>query len=142
MRTYRSEETQIIQTQTEMRVWKQVREGKKKDLMSSPSNSYKWYQQFADKNPDGISLDEAPIGKLLMVVTEDLGTFYQYEKGIEISRGSIIVKIPNNIVYCVDVMYWELSFTGVKSVKVKGYIKYEEDSITRGKVKEVSQVKP
>ncbi|MGF2714557.1 hypothetical protein ACQUY5_20100 [Bacillus cereus] len=133
---------QTVPTQQEMEIHNHVRRGIEQDEQSSPWSSNKWYRGFDERNSDGYNLKQAPIYKLLMVVSDATGTFYNNGRGTGISRGSVIIKMSEDLVYCLDAFYWYASPYGPVTVPLQGYLQYTYQSVDYGKVKELSKVRP
>jgi hypothetical protein len=124
----------------ELSIVSQVKEGIASDARKSPFSSDRWYKHFTVANKDGLSLNKAPANKLLMVVTESLGTFIANGRGTSIVRGSILVKLADNLVFCVDSYSWYASPTqGAITFNNNGYFEYNTEQL-HGKVKEIGKV--
>jgi hypothetical protein len=130
----------IVPTKIELNKLNRVRLGQESDAKKSPFSADKWYMQFTKLNADGISLVDAPINTLLMVVTESLGTLYKNDRGTSIMRGSILVKLSDNILYCTDGSSWYASpSSGALVYGVKGYLEFAGGAIY-GRVKKLKNV--
>ena len=128
-------------TPYEQRVLSVVREGLERDRQMSPFvSSPKYYNYFENENKgDAISLEEAPIGVALLVITESVGTFYIRGRGTSIMRGSLIVKTSNKEVILVDAYSWMAMPSGAEIYQVNGNVSISEQ--IRGKVKELEKVR-
>ncbi|MCC4027678.1 hypothetical protein, partial [Bacillus thuringiensis] len=102
----------------------------------------KYYIGFDERNTDGYNLKQAPLYKLLMVVSDATGTFYNNSRGTGMSRGSVIIKMSEDLVYCVDAFYWGATPYGPVVTSLQGYLQYTYQSVNYGRVKELSQVRP
>ena len=129
-------------TDFESLVLRQVRQGLASDEQISPfMRTERYYQRFEKANQDYIGLNEAPVNKPLLVITDSVGTFYQNGRGTGVSRGSLIVKRPDSRVEMLDSIYWYASGSGkAHTYPVRGI--YELEGRTYGGVKELSKVNP
>lgn len=125
----------------DLAIIERVREGIKSDNLKSPFSSDKWYKTFASLNKDGILLTESPINKLLMVVSESLGTLIKNGRGHSIQRGSLLVKLADDKIYCLDATSWFASASGKAIVfSNNGYFEISKETIY-GEVKEIKDIK-
>lgn len=141
MNSFDSVVSSIRPTELELQILAEVKEGIERDSKESPfSSKPKWYTQFTNRNKVNLTLAEAPINTLLMVVSEALDTFYANGRGTGINRGSVIVKLSDSVIYCVDAYYWYASpSSGAVVYPVKGYYEYDPKRVY-GAVKELSKV--
>lgn len=59
-------------------------------------------EYFQNANSDAVTLDKAPMGVPLIVITSRLGTLWAHDTGTFILRGSILVKVERGVVNCID----------------------------------------
>lgn len=128
-------------TPYEQKVLSVVRTGLERDRSISPfASSPRYYNYFENENKgDAISLEEAPTGVALLVITESLGTFYRMGRGVSIMRGSLVVKVSNQKLALVDAYSWMAMPSGAEIYKVDGNVNIGEQ--LRGKVKELEKVR-
>lgn len=100
----------------------------------------RWYNRFESTNKKGsCNLKDAPVNQLLMVITDSVDTLYSLQdRGTGILRGSILIKLDKDVVYCMDSFYWYASQGGPITYSVKGFFTY--GGIKAGKVKPLSSV--
>lgn len=142
MQRYNEIVSRTVPTQQEMEIHNQVRQGLAQDEQSSPWSNNKYYIGFDERNTDGYNLKQAPLYKLLMVVSDATGTFYNNSRVTGMSRGSVIIKMSEDLVYCVDAFYWGATPYGPVVTSLQGYLQYTYQSVNYGRVKELSQVRP
>ncbi|PGF05314.1 hypothetical protein [Bacillus toyonensis] len=142
MQRYHEIVSRTVPTQTEMEIHRQVRVGLEHDEQSSPWSNDKYYRGFDERNSDGYNLKQARINKLLMVVSDSTGTFYNNGRRTGISRGSVIIKLSEDLIYCVDAFYWGATPYGPVVTALQGYLQYTYKTSTYGKVKELASVRP
>lgn len=136
----------IKPTQQEQQIIEKVKAGIYSDSQKSPWDSNKWYMTFADKNKTNtFYLIDAPKGKLLMVVTSSLGTLYS-NRGTQVVRGSIIVKLEDNLIYCLDGKSWAITERNTAvTFNIGGFFTFEGKqnpySLIYGAVKEIKNVR-
>lgn len=125
----------------EQQIINAVKQGILGDKQKSPFDNNKWYMKFARVNQDGVSLKDAPKNTLLMVVTESLSTLYRQNRGTRIERGSILVKLEEDLVACIDAYTWVItSNNGTHTLSMNGFFGIDPKSLN-GKVKLISDVK-
>lgn len=97
----------LVPTPREQQIIQAVKIGIASDNNKSPWDNDKWYKKFTPRNTDGLSFTKVPKNKLLMVVSEDFSTIYnRQERGNFVMQGSIIVKLDDTVVYCLDAFSW------------------------------------
>lgn len=127
-------------TPQEQQIIQGVKQGILSDQNKSPFDDDKWYKTFTRNNKDGLDLAKAPKNTLLMVVSESVGTLYSNNRGTQIMRGSVIVKLEDNLVVCLDAYSWGLtSGSGTVVYNNNGYFSIDSTQL-RGLVKSIATV--
>lgn len=127
-------------TPTEANIIQRVKQGIASDQNRSPWSNDRWYMTFNKNNQDGVTLAKAPKNTLLMVVTESVGTLYVHRLGTQIMRGSVLMKLEDNLVVCLDAYCWGITASkGTVISKRNGIYTFDERNL-HGKVKPVAQV--
>lgn len=127
-------------TQEEQYILSMVRQGLMEDREGSPFLlGERYYLKFEKVNKDELSFRQAPIGKVLMVTSESLGTFYSKERGTSIMRGSILIKVTHEDVVLLDAYSWYGMSGNAHVFPIQG--EFRSVGVLRGKVKELQNVK-
>ncbi|PGF05312.1 hypothetical protein [Bacillus toyonensis] len=100
-----------------------------------------WINQFTELNKDCLGVGQVPLLKPICVVSESAGYFYQDGKSATLNRGSVLVRVSENMFYCIDAMQKFTTKNFVHYTPISEYLTYNEDENSYGKVKELNQVK-
>lgn len=79
---------------------------------SSPFSEKVWAPKFYELNPLGTTFEEAPINTFLVVISPILGSIYSGGFGTKIGRGSVFLKLSEELIYLVDGWYWGSDYFG------------------------------
>lgn len=131
----------LAPTPQELQIVQAVKMGIASDENKSPWDNDKWYKKFTPKNADGLSFAKAPKNKLLMVVSENFSTIYnRQERGNFVMRGSIIVKLDDDVVFCLDAFSWYGGSGQASVYPVTGIHTIDKNNVS-GILKEIKDVK-
>ncbi|MEO2202241.1 hypothetical protein ABGV42_00600 [Paenibacillus pabuli] len=71
-----------------------------------------WGPKFFELNPTGITFEDAPLSTFIVVISPILGSVYSGVFGTKIGRGSIFIKLSEELIYLVDGWYWGSDYFG------------------------------